>query len=170
MSVSELMMRYNPDAQRLIATNPDSCFFGDYPTLSEISCQCGVEVSVAWLIPQLANLSEYCGVRDKMTDMQIEECAFNIATDFFYLKVSELMLFFHRVKAGRYGKIFFGTVDPLAILVALRDFIQERAFAIDRMVTVTRKAMLDNYRKSAVTYEEYRRLHPENEPPIRMMP
>lgn len=170
MSDSEFLLTYTPDYQRRIARSPEDCFFGMYPTLGQVRARYGEEIAIAWLVPQLANLSEYCGARDKMTDMQMEECAFNIVTDFHYLKVSEMMLFFHRVKAGKYGKIFFGTVDPLAVLDALREFVQDRAFAIDRMEGAARMAAYDENRKGAVTYEEYRRLHPENEPPISMMP
>lgn len=170
MSANEFLMTYTPDYQRLIARNPEDGFFGEYPTLGWVKERFGEEIAIAWLVPQLANMSEYCGARDKMTDMQIEECAFNIVTEFFYLKVSEMMLFFHRVKSGKYGKIFFGTVDPIVILDAVKVFLQDRSFAIDRMETAARMASYDENRKGAVTYEEYRRLHPDNEPPIMILP
>lgn len=170
MSADEFLLRYTPDYQRRIASDAEECFFGRYPDLGLVKKLYGEEIATAWLVPQLANLSEYCGARDKMTDMQMEECASIIATDFFYLKISELMLFFHRFKSGRYGKRFFAAVDPLAILDALHDFLNERSFAIDRMETAARLARYDENRKGAVTYEEYRRLHPDNEPPIRILP
>lgn len=86
-------------------------------------------MAVMWLLPQLYDLSEYCGVKNKLQGKPLEGCAHVIATEFYYLKVSELMLFFHRFKSGRYGK-FYGTVDPLVITSALREFDAERGEAI----------------------------------------
>jgi len=122
---------YNPAAQREICKDSDDCFFGDHPTLGKIRAGYGENAPVMWLIPQLYNLSEYCGCKDKLQGSPLEDCANVIATDFFYLKVSELMLFFHRFKSGKYGR-FYGSVDPLVITTSLRDFLRERAYAIDR--------------------------------------
>ena len=159
MSDGEFLMRYTPDYQREIAEDADGCFFGSYPTLSEVRRDYGREIAIAWLVPQLTNLSEYCGARDKMTEAQMEECAYMIVTEYHHLKISELMLFFHRFKAGRYGKRFFGAVDPLAILEALGSFVQERSEAISRRETAKVLARIDEARRNAVTYEEYIRRH-----------
>lgn len=119
---------YNPDMQRMCA-NAEECFFGDHPTLAELRRDYGCNMAVMWLLPQLYDLSEYCGVKNKLQGKPLEGCAHVIATEFYYLKVSELMLFFHRFKSGRYGK-FYGTVDPLVITSALREFDAERGDAI----------------------------------------
>lgn len=72
------------------------------------------------------------------------------------------MLFFHRFKAGRYGR-FYGSVDPLVITTAIREFIAERAIAYERHDQAERDAReKEQLRKSPpITYEEYKRLEAE---------
>ena len=107
-----------------------------------------------WLVPQLYNLSEYCGVKDKLEGRPLEECASVIATDFYYLKVSELMLFFHWFKSGKYGKLY-GSVDPLAITTSLRAFIVERNGLLEAHEKMLQEQKYNESLKNTITYEEY---------------
>lgn len=151
---------FNPDLQAKACKFPDRCLFGDAPTLAEINTAYGDTMATMWLIPQLYDLSEYCGCKDKLQGKPLEQCASVIAAEYFYLKVSELMLFFHRFKSGRYGR-FYGAVDPLVITTSLRDFIRERndAYAIHEQEE--RKAREEEERKGKVlmSYEEYKELN-----------
>ena len=79
-----------------------------------------------------------------------------IATEYYYLKVSELMLFFHRFKTGRYGR-FYGSVDPLVITTSLRDFVRERGIAYEQHEQEERERREKEECKNAITYEEYLR-------------
>lgn len=114
----------------------------------------GVNAPTAWMIPQLYDLSEYCGCKGKLTDNQLEQCAVIITTTYPYLKITELMLFFFRFKAARYGR-FYGSVDPLVITSALSDFIRERVLAIERYEQEERDRKREEDRKNAMTWEEY---------------
>lgn len=149
-----MLSRYNPDNQVAIACNVDDCHFGDYPTLAQLRAGYGNKVPTMWLIPQLYNLSEFCGCRDKLQGKPLEQCAFVIATEYHWLKVSELMLFFHRFKAGHYGR-FYGSVDPLVITTALRDFCKERAEAYVRHEQQQREEADREKAGKAVTWEEH---------------
>lgn len=141
---------------RLCADAQD-CLFGDYPTLADLRNDYGDNTAKIWLIPQLYNLSEFCGVKDKLEGTPLEETAFVIATEYYYLKISELMLFFHRFKSGKYGR-FYGSVDPLIITTALRDFIRERNVEIDRYEQCQKQAIYDAEKSLAITREEYERM------------
>ncbi|MBO4550098.1 MAG: hypothetical protein J5733_05150 [Bacteroidaceae bacterium] len=152
--MKEFLVRFNPDAQMQICGDTKLCIKGDYPTLAEVRRDYGNAIPTAWLIPQLQNLSWYCGVRDKLNSSQLEECAYVIATEFSCLKISELMLFFHRFKSGRYGK-FYGSVDPLVICQALREFVKERNNEIDRINNEERRRSLEEHAKTAVSWKEY---------------
>ena len=154
--LESFLTRFNPDCQRELCTNPDECFFGDYPTLTDTRLAYGVNAAEAWMIPQLYNLSEYCGCRDKLQGVPMKECAFIISTEYHYLKVSELMLFFHRFKAGRYGR-FFGSVDPLVITTALRQFVRERGDEYERHEKKLQEQREKEWRRNAITYEEHLR-------------
>lgn len=145
---------FNPDLQRDLCTNPDVCFFGGAPTLSQLNAAYGSQTAAMWLIPQLYNLSEYCGCKDKLEGNPLKECASVIATEFYFLSVSELMLFFHRFKSGRYGR-FYGSVDPLVITTSLRDFLKERIRAYDEREKAEKEKADREAAKNAITWEEY---------------
>ena len=145
---------FNPDKQREICINANLCFFGDAPTLSQINVTYGRHTAAMWLIPQLYNLSEYCGCRDKLKGKPLEECASVIASEFHWLKVTELMLFFHRFKSGRYGR-FYGSVDPLVITTSLHEFLKERGLSYDRHEQEIQQAKDAESKKKAITWEEY---------------
>lgn len=147
------MARYNPDQQKELCQDKYDCWFGEHPTLAGLKAY-GTNAPVSWLIPQLLDLSEFCGCRDKLTGRMIEDLAGIIASEWFYLKVSELMLFFHWFKAGRYGR-FYGSVDPLVIVTSLRVFMAERGDAISRMEQQERERRMEQHRANAVTYDEY---------------
>lgn len=112
-------------------------------------------MSTAWLMTQLYNLSEFCGCRNKLGDNQLEDCATLIAQNYYYLKVSELMLFFYRFKLGMYGKMY-GSVDPLVIMTAIRDFITYRSENIAEQEQKQLDERILNDRINACSYEEYK--------------
>lgn len=148
------MKMYNPDSQREICGNKNICHFGNYPTVAQISNRFGKEVAVAWIVPQLSDLSEFCGCKGKITPKQIKECAWLIAQNYFYLKISELMLFFSRFKQGKYGH-FYGSVDPMLIMSSLQDFLRERNDAIFDMESEKNMRHEQEARKNAMTRAEY---------------
>ena len=103
---------------------------GDYPTLIDICNAYGKTFAEQWLYPQIADLSMFTGAKN-LDKEQMEGLASIIAAEYRYLKVTELLLFFYFFKTGRYGR-FYGSVDPMIITCALRDFIKERNILIDQ--------------------------------------
>ena len=157
-SLEQFQSVYNPDMQFLICKDKKSCFMGDLPTLAELNMCYGPGSGAIWLVPQLFDLSEYCGVREKMQDIVLSQCAKVIDAEFFWLKVSEIMLFLFWFKSGKYGR-FYGTVDPLVIMEALREFLKERAVQIDKFEQEMRE---EKERESKpMPYEEYQRMKAE---------
>lgn len=148
------MKRINPDVQKLICHDANRCYFGAAPTLSEINAAFGSNTASAWLVPQLYNLSEYCGCKEKLTGNVLKECAQVIANEYYFLKVSELMLFFYRFKFGKYGR-FYGSVDPMIITTALQSFMKERDKAYEAKEREEREQKEQEARKGAITWEEY---------------
>lgn len=134
------------------------CLFANTPTLSEIMATYGTNAPIVWLIAQLNNLSEFCGAKEKMDVQTAERTASLIYAHFYYLKASELLLFFYKFSTGKYGR-FYGTTDPLIILHALSTFVtQERNPAIDRHECEERMKQREEERKYAIGYEEYLRI------------
>lgn len=153
-SIDQFCAHYNPDMQLSIGCEPEKCFFGPYPTLLDIQSTYNVSASY-WLVPQLVDLSNFCGAKGKLQGKQLEQCAELIAQNYAYLKVSEVMLFIYRFKLGMYGR-FYGTVDPIYIMMALRDFVSiERCRAIENRYYRMRKKGEQESAKKAVTYQQY---------------
>lgn len=153
---AKFLTLFNPDLQMKVCKDSQLCFFGDAPVLSELNMAYGEMTATMWLVPQLYDLSEYCGCKEKLQGKPLEECASVIATEFYWLKVSELMLFFHRFKSGRYGR-FYGSVDPLVITTSLRAFLNERNNAIAEQEEYESKKEREESEKNSITYEEYRK-------------
>lgn len=151
-TIDEFCKFLNPDVQKYLCKNTEKCIFGDFPTLSMIEKRYKISASY-WIVPQLMNLSQYCGCKDKLTGKSLEECAVLIAQNFYFLKTSELMLFFYLFKSGRYGK-FYGSVDPLVIMQALWEFMEHRNVIIDRHKQEILYQQREKDKKSAVKMPE----------------
>lgn len=75
---------------------------------------------------------------------------------YYFLKLSELMLFFQRLKYGDYGEMY-GCVDAVRILRALRSFMVERNVIIERLEQEEREKKRASEKKNAISYEEHLR-------------
>lgn len=145
---------YNPDMLTEKQMDSDSCFFGDHPTLAQLGAKFGNGYPAAWMMAHLHDLSEFCGCKEKLSGRALQQCASTISMEFYWLKVSELMLFFHRFKSGRYGR-FYGSVDPLVIMTALRDFCNERGDAIEQHDKEIQRANREKWESNAVPMPDY---------------
>lgn len=148
------MQLFNPDLQREVCKDVELCLLGDAPTLAELNETYGEMSSAMWLVPQLFNLSEFCGCKTRLDEKQLEECACVVATEFSFLKVSEMMLFFYRFKSGKYGR-FYGIVDPIIITTSLREYVNEINIEKDRYQQEEERKAAEESRKRAITYEEF---------------
>lgn len=164
-TAKDFLLAVTPAQQSALYSNIDNCYFGDYPTLAELNTTYTPQTAQAWIIPQLIDLSEYCGAKEKFTTSQLSQCSEIIASDYYYLKVSELMLFFARFKRCCYGR-FYGTVDPLIITEALKEFCRERNIAYYEQAGKEKEHELKENRKDACTWEEYLKRKGESQRPV----
>lgn len=118
------MTAFNPSVQYRIMENVERALESTAPTLSAVREAYGRRAAESWLEIQLADLSEYCGTREKMSVEQTEALARVILSQFPRLRVTDVMLFLVEYKGGKYGR-FFGTVDTLTIAASLRAFADE---------------------------------------------
>lgn len=150
----EFLNIYNADFLFKNKLKVADCYFGNYPTLAELNTTFDNRFSSAWLMAQLYDLSEYCGCKEKLSGVPLRQCANIIASDFYYMKVTELMLFFRRFKSGSFDK-FYGVIDPLIISVSLRSFVKDRAIAYRKREQEKEAEERKEWVKNAVTWEEY---------------
>lgn len=107
------------------------------------------------------DLSEFTGVKDKMSPRQMHYVASIIVSDYGFLTITEIIYFFHLFKSGRFGK-FYGSVDGLVITNALQEFMQIRADMLDKIEHRRRKIEQakerERQKRECLTYEEYQEL------------
>lgn len=108
----------------------------------------------------LEDLNEYAGVKTKMATAQMRELASMIIVKSEYLKASEILLFFHKLKAGDFGG-FYGTVDPQKVGEYLNAFKVWRSQELDKLyhkqAQEERIRKQREWQKTGITREEYQR-------------
>lgn len=126
------LVLFNPSKQVAYTRDLNRAFRGDAPSLSLLAKSFGTGARDNWLDIQLTELAVFSGCKDKLSSHQIEALIDLIAEEYYYLKVTELMYFFRKFKAGEYGK-FYGAVDPLTITCALKEFCDDRRTILRRL-------------------------------------
>lgn len=121
---------FNPTLQVKCAANMRKSFMGEAPSIVQLTKAYTENQVNAWIMAQLVDLYKYAGVKEKPSMEQLLELSSIIKTEYYFLKASELLLFFYKLKAGEYGT-FYGSVDPMVIMVALTQFRGFRMRQID---------------------------------------
>jgi hypothetical protein len=109
-----------------MAKNMKRCFTGNAPSLVRVKKTFGNDIAINWLIGQIVDLAFYCGIKEKPDMMQVEAISNTIIANYGYLKLTELMIFFQRFKAGKHGT-FYGSFDGITLNKALNDFLKYRS-------------------------------------------
>ena len=154
----DFLKAFNPSLQIAVARHPDRAFFGKAPSLAVVKHTYGPNAPTMWLMAQLYDLCEYTGAK-KMDVQQATMLAEVIAQQYGYLKVSEILLFFLRFKAGNYGR-FYGTVDPMVITAAIREFLKERDWACaQHEQQLKQQEQLEDEKIPRLSWQEYAAMH-----------
>ena len=149
-SAEKFLATFNPALQLTAARHLDRAYRGTAPQLATVCAGYGEPVAVVWLCIQIENVNLFAGVKEKMPVERQKELAGLILTEYAYLKTTELLLFFHRLKCGRYGR-FYGTVDALFIASALLQFLDERR----QKSAAASSGPSRPASSTCITYEEY---------------
>lgn len=144
--LKSFMVIFNPDLQLACAKNEERAYFGTAPTLAVMNLAYTDTAAEQWLVPQLIDLCVYCGVKEKLNERQLKQLAYTIVTEHGELKATEVMLFLHKFKAGRYGQ-FYGSIDPLIIMQALEKFCKERERILGQRVELQQEEERSRWEK-----------------------
>ena len=123
---------FNPSLQFKVAENVEYSIKANTPTIRQLKATYSIDQLKLWLSAQLENLNQYTGVKSKMSGEQMEMLAEVMLTNNQYLKSAEILLFFHKLKSGHFGK-FYGNVDPMEIVSFMNDFLKWRSGEIDKI-------------------------------------
>lgn len=121
----QFLKLFTPDLQIATARNEARAYLGSAPSLEVIAEGYGWQTAIVWLCIQIENLNNFTGVREKMPVARQKDLAALILAEYPNLKASEILLFFHRLKCGRYGR-FYRMVDALFITSSLLQFTEQR--------------------------------------------
>lgn len=152
-----MMVEMSPNRQIEVHEKREDFMLGDYPTLNNVASAYGRTAPIQWLMAQLTNLSEFCGVKDKLVGDQLEELAWLLAGEYSYYMVTQFLVFFHDFKIGRYGK-FYGVVDPLVITTAIKEFDKERIRLVSAKEREEERKRLDEESKFALKADDVNKL------------
>ena len=120
---------FNPQRMVFICQDPQYCILGPSPTLTQIDIMYGQLSSAKWLVPLIADASLSCGLKEDVSESQLQFTAVAISNRYRWLKAGELMLFFFNFKAGFYER-FYSYFDTQTIIRSFKSFLEERALAI----------------------------------------
>ena len=151
-----LMRLYNPAMQAKYGSYPVRCVMGKAPTLAMVRREYGEQVALDWVRVQLNDYQNFVAVKDdsELPSEVADEMATLILTDWYYLKMTEIMLFFRWLKTGRYGELY-GRINPQSFFVKLREFVQDRNNIIFDADSEKRHKEMEKASAEAITYDEY---------------
>ena len=150
-SINEFLVAYSPDRQTEICYAPEACYFGDSPTLATLTSCYGRGAAEAWLVPEIIDACLFFGLKEQPDTYQLEKLARIIVTNFGYLNVDEVQLFFFYFCSARY-RHFYNTFDPSIIILSLRDFLRDRGHAYEEREQREREREREEWKKNAITH------------------
>ena len=123
-SKDEFLIKFNPQKQNEYIKHFDRCFIGKALRLTDVAGAYEEKTAIFWIKIQLLDLALFTGVK-KPSDEQITMLCETILANYGFLKVTELMVFFSKFKAGQFER-FFGNFDAMVITNSLATFIDLR--------------------------------------------
>ena len=105
-SPMEIEQKFNPKNWGYVLQNWEKAYTVDAPTIAGMTKKFGRQASSAWVAAQLLALYGTSNNRDKSAADSIILFAETFAPQIGGFKLSELMIFFARYKAGRYDSSF----------------------------------------------------------------
>ncbi len=124
MTADEFINAHHPSKMWQFAANPDRCHIGKGMTIAQACDAYGAHVIYKVLCNLISDFVNYNQARSNLTTAQYNDLAAVIVTEFRGLKVAELVLFFAKAKAGRFGK-FFSTIYPMDLTTQLCEWEKE---------------------------------------------
>lgn len=129
---------------------PDRCCLGTAPSLYTMKAAYGDAYPIQWLMGMIISFSEYSGCKKKVSPFQAERLAYNIFSEYNFLKPTEIMLFFHQLECGYYGQVDWGTFDPIRIFSKIGLFLEYRHNVYAREDSRLQEIQMAEDRKNAV--------------------
>lgn len=154
---TEIATLYNLDLQKQLVQCHDISVLHEVketPTLVMLEQAWGLEyVSRVIVKVHLIAVSEFCGVKNKMEEFQMDELCDQIVMEYGGLNVLEFICFCARLRSGKY-ETFYGNIDPTQITKSLEEFYEDRRLDINRAYEAREKARKAKEEAEAEAYRK----------------
>ena len=100
-NAEKFLNTFKPDMQVMAARYTERAYFGTAPMLETVCLGYGELVVMVFICALLEDINLFVGVKEKMPVNRQRELSRLVLAEYPYLKVTELLLFFHRLKCGR---------------------------------------------------------------------
>lgn len=120
----------------------------DIPSVGDVNVAFGNAVMVSIISDHIRGLLRYTGVdvsanalqSNQTLAMQILDTANIIASNYYYLNLMEIALFFREVKSGKRGQVVWGSkLNTQELMVRLSEFVSDRRTAIEKNESEAKK-------------------------------
>ena len=159
--ITDLATIFAPQYQQVVARDPDKCMTDpNVPSLSVVVNAYGLNGTVGWIMAQMEDLNRVTGGHDKADARELQSAAEAIVVNYPYLRLTDIMLFFSRFKAGLYGR-FYGKTDTMVITTALSQYAIWRKAEMERIERAQNQvaqlmAQLRNFSRAQFSIDELR--------------
>ena len=138
-----------------VCKDREDCLFGNYPTLQEMNNNCRGS-GLAAISKCLDLMNVYTNYRAKLNLMQTLMLSQTIFDKFFYLKDTELMLFFSDFYKYMNSDEFYGSIEPKTITTMLTNWVRvKRGAAIEQHDKKLHRERIKAEKDDSVSWEQY---------------
>ena len=136
--------------------NREDCHFGNYKTLKELNKEKGLKVGQGMVATYLYLLNVATNYKVKLSDLQVKLLSETIYDSFFYLRETEVMLFFNDLIKYVSSDEFFGALEPNTISEKLTKWVRmTRSAAIKRHDDILDTQRKEEEKPYHITWEEF---------------
>ena len=109
-----------------ICAVPDDCWFGDYPTLKDLSERFSKGKALGFIASLLYMTNEATNYGTKLNGTQISMLSKMVFEKYSYLKTTELMMFFRWLFWCAQKDTFYGAIESETVIYLLTKFVREK--------------------------------------------
>lgn len=143
---SQIEQTFSPSQWSFASNNPERAYLSDCPTLKEYSLTFGEKVAEKWVYMQIMALYGASSNTDKGAADGIRLFAASFSRETSTFKLSELMLFFARYKAGKYDNSYYSFDTRRIGNAFFKEFLPERQRELDRITKEEEQKRIESRR------------------------
>lgn len=143
---SQIEQTFSPSQWPFASNNPERAYLSDCPSLKQYSLAHGEKMAERWLYMQIMALYGASSNTDKGIVDGIRLFAASFAKEASSFKLSELMLFFARYKAGKYDNSYYSFDTRRIGNAFFKEFLPERQRELDRITKEEEQKRIESRR------------------------